>query len=671
MKKIFNLIMVSLFLLSLFGCGNNSSQTDNSNDEQSQKPNDEQKPTEGNNQDQGGQNSDQKPTVEREVSVDYENLTIYVPSERNIRIAQFADLHFSVETYGGYANDKEERTKAFMKQMVDETDPDLIVLSGDNLYGRSTLTGLNVVENAKRLIAYMETLKTPYAFIYGNHDAEEITDGSNKKALNDYLLSCNAKYLLYGNECPETTGSDYRDIRYGTYAIKLCDLDSRDLTGTIVMFDSGYNDERISSYNSISQTQIDWYENKIKTLQKEYKGNGVIPSIIFNHIQLPQFYNAYVTAYMRQFPEYSAFGNSSYAHYQYSEYMDGYDTNPQNEHKFVLFQDVTKINDDDNWVYSIKRGAPTNPTTNLWSKMVELGSTKAYFSGHAHKFTFQVKSLGIVLGFAPQTGFAPAESFNWNPRIGYVYNFNTSLDLIGTDIVNEDESDVLGTGLLYKYMDKDNGDRIGYIENSSTPGVYTFDVEMKVKWSRFKLYYAGELISLSGEGAYKVSGTEYSSSYVTDGRLYLDMGVFIYAGNTASVKKVTVDTINKTIVIGDSNQPVQTNLAYEFTQGVDTSSVSYKEVNGVSVLTFTTSGRFANIILSYKGKELSPSSVTVEGAYRGNAWYDDIPNYVYYEGGSGADRSCWVAYDLDGKDMAQTYEFQYNPQTNKLTITVK
>ena len=71
---------------------------------------------------------------EREIEVDYANGVLYMPTERDLRVAQFADSHFGVDNRDWH-NDKIERTKEYMTYIVETTDPDFIVCSGDNVIG--------------------------------------------------------------------------------------------------------------------------------------------------------------------------------------------------------------------------------------------------------------------------------------------------------------------------------------------------------------------------------------------------------------------------------------------------------------------------------------------------------------------------------------------------------
>ena len=114
--------------------------------------------------------------------------------------------------------------------------------------------------------------------------------------------------------------------------------------------------------------------------------------------------------------------------------------------------------------------------------LVEKGSTKAYFVGHAHTFYFQVKYKGIILGFGPQTGFSKLFENNEAPRKTYLYTYSEDLTF-ETKTCNEI---VKHTGLFYTTANSSGN--ANYIRET---GCYTFVIEMKL-WSRVILDYYGD-----------------------------------------------------------------------------------------------------------------------------------------------------------------------------------
>ena len=330
-------------------------------------------------------------------------LYIKMPESGNLKIAQFADLHFGTEGKP-YQNDKEERTKAYMKYIAENERPDLIVCSGDNIMS----TGVNGLTEFAEL---MDSLKTPWTFVYGNHDAESNAAGFSKKELSKYLEEYDSPYLLYSEGYVEEASN-----RYGNFSISVLNSNGTKLLGAILLFDAGVYSYSNSAYEAITKGQVEWYESELDKLNKSFDGE-MLPSIVFSHIQLPEFYDAYLKA----------------------QKGDGAE--------FVIEQALSTAD-----INEIKGGGPTLENNGLYSAMLEKGSTKAFFVGHAHTFDFQVKMDGILLGFGPQTGFSTLFPNNDLPRRSYVYNVDKDFG-ITTEIATE-PSDNLGLTFCGTYDGK-------------------------------------------------------------------------------------------------------------------------------------------------------------------------------------------------------------------------
>lgn len=393
-------------------------------------------------------------------------LYLNMPQSGTLKIAQFADLHFGTEG-NAYQNDKEERTKAYMKYIVDTYSPDLIVCSGDNIM----TTGLSGLEE---FVTLMDSLETPWTFMYGNHDAESTLTGYSKKSLSDYLENCNSPYLIYSAGYVEEESN-----RYGNFSISVLNSSGTKLLGAVMIFDAGTYSYEASSYESITEGQIEWYKNEIDKLNENYAGS-MIPSIVFSHIQLPEFYDAYVSA----------------------KNGDGAE--------FVIEQSLSSYS-----ISEIKSGGPTDVNTGLYDVLVEKGSTKAYFVGHAHTFNFQVKTDGITLGFGPQTGFSTLFENNDLPRTSYVYNIKSDFSFT-TDVAVEP-----GDGLGLTYLGAYDGSAV-YNEESGT-----YDAELALN--------AGNSLMFAYNGVRLTSSTmtvagDFASSSANAG------GTKMYFSDTKTLK---------------------------------------------------------------------------------------------------------------------------------------
>ena len=147
----------------------------------------------------------------REIEVDYVNGALYVPKERPLKVAQFADAHFGVDNKDWH-NDKIDRSKEYMYYIVETTNPDFIVCSGDNVIGTGIVNKASDAHDLTEFVEFMESLEVPWTFMYGNHDAETKVKEEYSQFLLDCVASGTTKYLIYKE--------DY----------KLTDLDNRFIT---------------------------------------------------------------------------------------------------------------------------------------------------------------------------------------------------------------------------------------------------------------------------------------------------------------------------------------------------------------------------------------------------------------------------------------------------------
>lgn len=381
------------------------------------------------------------------VSKENRELFIKIPSDRSLKIAQFADIHFGIEGKDWH-NDKVERTKAYMQSIVDNQHPDLIVCSGDNILA----TG---VAGTKQFIELMESYQIPWIWMYGNHDAESLANGYKKSDVSRALMESNTKYLLYKEGYIEATSEN----RYGNYSVTIYDDNKENILGALIIMDAGTYDYSLNQYQAITSGQIDWYESEIDSLQEKYQKQSnnkydVIPSIVFSHIQLPEFYTAYNKA------------------------------KANDDAEFIIEQNLSESQ-----IEEIKTGGPI-VNTGFFEKLVAKKSTKAYFVGHAHTLNFQVKYQGITLGFGPQTGFSKLFANNNDPRKMYIYNVNDDLSFT-TDCITEI---VKNKGLVYNATNAE-----GNAKYDEDKNLYYFTTTLGT-WNRVSFNYYGN---------------EYSSDYIT------------------------------------------------------------------------------------------------------------------------------------------------------------
>ena len=448
MKKFICLVFCVLGLLLLGSCSiltpgedsntniedsNSANQEDNKDNTTGGTEEDDNKKTDS------GSDGDDKTVVEK---VDKEKRELYVciPEERDIKVLQLADIHFGVEGKDWH-NDKVDRTKLYITTMIEEQQPDLLVCSGDNILS----TG---VAGVTEFVNFMEEYKTPWIWLYGNHDAENAAVNYRKSDLSKCLMELDTEYLLYKEGYCEPG----MENRYGNYSVNIYNSTKERLLGAFIIVDSGEHDYSIGQYQAITKGQIAWYNSEIDKLQALYaaqEGNtyDIIPTIVFSHIQLPEYYDAYTKAVTGDGAE------------------------------FVIEQELPSDE-----IEEIKTGGP-EVNTGFFDALVAKGSTKAYFVGHAHTWYFQVKYEGIVLGFGPQVGFSKLFANNDAPRKAYMYNISENLSFTTTKI----DEVVRDKGLVYA------GTSSGHAKYNESAGTYTFTVQLPL-WGRVSLdYYGSEL----------------------------------------------------------------------------------------------------------------------------------------------------------------------------------
>ena len=477
--------------------------------------------------------------VYRDIQVDYVNGALYVPTERKLKVAQFADAHFGVDGKDWH-NDKLERSKEYMRFVVESSQPDFIVCSGDNVIGTGITNGAVNAHDLTEFVTFMESLKTPWTFMYGNHDAET----KSKAEYSQFLLNCvskgTTKYLLYKEDYIEVANFGYSSSdegRYGNFTIPVYDIDKKEkLLGAYMFLDSGTYLYDLGRYQTITEGQVNWYQQQISSLNQKYQGEGIVPTIVFTHIQLPEHAIAYNKAYYKDDKDY----------------------------EFVVRQDEIAADFTDSEV------AAQSVTTDsgLFSKMVELASTKAVFVGHAHSYAFQVKSHGILLGYAPQCGFSKLFESNDDPRCTYVYNVNSDFSFTSTKVLEVED---LGEGLAGKYFDGTNGDKIYKSVYDASTGLYTLETTLYRSWARIRLYFNNQVIS-TDDKAYTFTGDYQSICDTTSYKLYpgTNPANLFYPNSEMVQCVITFDPDSKTVNIDTIEPEIPENVINRVVTNNDT-----------------------------------------------------------------------------------------------------
>ena len=189
------------------------------------------------------------------------------------RRVQISNAFFSV-----LPDDLEFRVFRYVDEAVEKTNPDLIVLTGDNIYGELDDYG----RMWKQLIRRMDSYKIPWCVVFGNHDNES-AKGVQWQV--DQLLE--SEYCVFkqgdvsGNSNYNVLIRQGGDAKYLLYM-----LDSHGCTtklhnpGESLMPDNPDIDKLVQTAG-LRVDQVNWMYKSGKDIREIY---GEIPSLMFMHI---------------------------------------------------------------------------------------------------------------------------------------------------------------------------------------------------------------------------------------------------------------------------------------------------------------------------------------------------------------------------------------------------
>ena len=283
------------------------------------------------------------------------------------RILQFADIQDSA--FLEYA------TLQFMADMVEETQPDLVVLTGDNISGGGSPTKTLAKMAISRYMNIFEKAGVPVAIVFGNHDSE---GAANK----EYQMAVYESFDCFvGCEGEDLTGC-------GNYNLPIYDANGEKVIYNLWMIDSltynrqpedekdvAYYENDLEGYACVHKDQIDWYIETSNAL-KEANGGEVVPSMVFQHIIVPEVYDV--------------LAKDENGEWMLPEGVEG-----------QLWENP----------------CPPEYTNGQFDAMLAQGDVVAMFFGHDHKNNFVLNNQGIDLVNTPGVGFSSYGDINRGARV--------------------------------------------------------------------------------------------------------------------------------------------------------------------------------------------------------------------------------------------------------------
>uniref|UniRef100_A0A1D1Y8C7 Putative inactive purple acid phosphatase 29 n=1 Tax=Anthurium amnicola TaxID=1678845 RepID=A0A1D1Y8C7_9ARAE len=289
------------------------------------------------------------------------------------KVLQVADMHYADGADTGCLDVLPDQrrgcsdlnTTAFIRRMIRAESPDLVVFTGDNIFG------FDASDSARSLdAAFAPAVEAgiPWAAVLGNHDQE---GNLQREGVMRHVVGMPGTLAQLN-----PAGLGYEIDGFGNFYLTVAGAEGSELAGKSVLnlyfLDSGdYSTvPTIPGYGWIKPSQQLWFQQTSAKLQKEYmsKPNAQkepAPGIVFFHIPLP---------------EYSSFDASNFT--------------------------------------GVKQEGISSPEINsgFFTTMVEAGDVKAVFVGHDHINDFCGQLTGIHLCYGGGFGYHAYGKAGWSRR---------------------------------------------------------------------------------------------------------------------------------------------------------------------------------------------------------------------------------------------------------------
>lgn len=290
-------------------------------------------------------------------------IPVFASAEVETQLQFGSDGKFKIMLFADIQDDDpiEETTLQMMHECLDKYKPDLVVYLGDN--------GVAYTEKeystVKAITAPCVEKGVPYAIVFGNHDGE-------REVSRERLLTY---YQEFG--CL-TTDADPDIYGCGNCNLPILSSDGKKTAFNLWLIDSGSSnpDKEVGGYDYVHEDQIEWYKNTAEEL-KNANGGKVVPSILFQHIIMPEAYEAiYPRLPFKMGKDYTIDGTTYFPVPFF------------NRHAGIILEPCS----------------PPFVNGGQWDAIVETGDVIATFHGHDHVNDFTATHEGIDIVNVPTVG---------------------------------------------------------------------------------------------------------------------------------------------------------------------------------------------------------------------------------------------------------------------------
>ena len=265
--------------------------------------------------------------------------TLKYNEDGSFRVMIIADAHMNAQSG---ETEKIQAVKDRVKLLVDKIDPNLVILTGDNIINAST--NEKAIASIEAIVGYIEEKQIPWCHVYGNHDHE----GAMGKFLQQQVYE-SFEYCVSKAGPEELSG-------VGNYVLGVYKNDGS-LGSVIYCIDSGTYDNTKGGYAYIKDDQIAWYKESSELLQ-EYNDGEKVKGIMAFHIPLIENVEASQNA-----------------------------SNPE-----IVYEFTGSVNEN---------MCPSKTDTALLETIFERGDISAIVTGHDHINDYMFNYKGVKLSSSP------------------------------------------------------------------------------------------------------------------------------------------------------------------------------------------------------------------------------------------------------------------------------
>ncbi|MFD5866153.1 metallophosphoesterase family protein [Agromyces sp. NPDC127015] len=283
-------------------------------------------------------------------------------SDGTFKVVQFNDTQDDELT--------DRRTVELMEKTLDQEQPDFVVINGDVITGGCE-TRLAVKQAINNVVWPMESRGIPWAVTYGNHDEDSLPQSGVDEAgmlefYRSYDHNMNAANIADVTGTGNTLVSIASSAKQNRDAFALWLLDSgRYAPGSI----NGQDFTGYPTWDWLRMDQVAWYRDESQRLEQRL--GRKLPGLMFVHIAL----------WEHRFMWWGGVDTRTAADAARGKARHGI---------------VGERNEDE---------CPGPINSGMYNAILERGDVKGVFVGHDHVNDYVGDYYGVLLGYAPGTGF--------------------------------------------------------------------------------------------------------------------------------------------------------------------------------------------------------------------------------------------------------------------------